>query len=75
MFNSASHAGMNENAVQLLWQKNWAVLKADYIKTSTTHRCIRKFYILSNNMGKELEFEFLSVRPSGTKKKHHFLFV
>ena len=49
---------MDENAVQLLWGKNWAVLKADYIQTSQTHRCIRKFYILSN-IGKELEFEFL----------------
>ena len=47
------------DAVQLLWGKNWAVLKADYIQTSQTHRCIRKFYILSNLGGKELEFEFL----------------
>ena len=50
---------MDDDVAQLLWQKNWAILKADYITTSTTHRCIRKFYILSNNMGKELEFEFL----------------
>ena len=34
------------------------MLKADYIQTSQTHGCIRKFYILSNG-GKELEFEFL----------------
>ena len=59
MLNSANRVVMDEDVVQLLWQKNWAVLKADYIKTSTTHQCIRKFYILSNNMGKELEFEFL----------------
>ena len=33
---------MDENAVEVLRAKNWAVLKADYIQTSAEHRCIRK---------------------------------
>ena len=53
------NAVMDNNTIELLRQKSWALLKADYIQTSAEHRCIRKFYILSKTKGKELDYEFL----------------
>ena len=52
-------AVMDNNPIELLRQKRWALLKADYIQTSAEHRCIRKFYILSKTQGRELDYEFL----------------
>ena len=44
--------------MEQLKEKNWALLNIEYIRTSPTHRCVRKIYILAKNGSEELELEF-----------------
>ena len=39
-------------------EKNWALMDIEYIRTSPSHRCIRKIYILAKNGSDEMEQEF-----------------
>ncbi len=43
-------------AIEGLWRRNWAFLRAEHIKT--THHCIRKIYLYSN-ISKQVEFDFI----------------
>ena len=47
-----------EQAAETFKEKNWALMDIEYIRTSPTHRCIRKLYILAKNGSEELELEF-----------------
>ena len=38
--------------------KNWALMDVEYIQTSSTHRCIRKIYLLMKDGSTDLEMEF-----------------
>ena len=45
-----------------LLKKHWALLDIEFIRISSTHRCIRKLYILAKNGG-HMELEFLPCVP------------
>ena len=49
---------MDQATEELLMQKNWAIMDIEYITTSSTHRCVRKLYILPKNGKCELDVEF-----------------
>ena len=42
---------------KMLAEKRWAILDVEFIRTSPSHRCIRKLYILTHN-GFDMEMEF-----------------
>ena len=48
---------VQDSKVQKLADKSWAVLDVEFIRTSESHRCIRKLYILTEN-GFDMEMEF-----------------
>ena len=41
-----------------LVDKRWAILDVEFIATSSSHRCIRKLYILAENGFTDMEMEF-----------------
>ena len=43
---------------ELLIEKYWALLDIEFIRTSSTHQCIRKLYILEKNGYTDMELEF-----------------
>ena len=43
---------------ELLLEKHWALLDVEFIRTSPTHRCIRKLYALEKNGHTDLELDF-----------------
>ena len=47
-----------EQTAEIFKEKNWALMDVEYIRTSSTHRCIRKIYILAKNGSDEMEMEF-----------------
>ena len=60
-----------EHVVELMKEKNWALMDIEYIQTSKTHRCIRKLYILAKDgfTAKELTFH-PCVRYKNMDKRH-----
>ena len=49
---------MQQQQHQMMKEKNWAIMDIEYIRTSNTHRCIRKLYILAKNGIDEMEVDF-----------------
>ena len=47
----------------MLVEKRWALLDVEFIRTSATHRCIRKLYILCDNGFIDMELEFFPCVP------------
>ena len=52
---------MDQANKELLSEKRWALLDVEFIRISSTHRCIRKLYILHDNGFTDMEMEFLSL--------------
>ena len=46
--------------MEVLREKNWALLDIEYIQSTRTHKCYRKLYILSNHGFTDLELDFYS---------------
>jgi len=44
--------------MMMVGEKNWAIMDVEYIRTSKTHRCIRKLYILAKDGFTDLELDF-----------------
>ena len=44
--------------VEMLSAKKWAIMDMEYIRTSKTHKCIRKLYILADNGYNDMELDF-----------------
>ena len=42
----------------MMREKNWAIMDIEYIRTSKTHRCVRKLYILADNGYTDMELDF-----------------
>ena len=49
---------MDQTSRELLKEKHWALLDAEFIRISQTHRCIRKLYILDRNGYSDMKSEF-----------------
>ena len=49
---------MDQTSRELLNEKNFAIMDIEYIRTSKTHRCVRKLYMLAKNGFNELDREF-----------------
>ena len=49
---------MEQHVVARMKEKNWALLDVEYIRTSKTHRCVRKLYILAKYGFTDLELNF-----------------
>ena len=47
-----------EQLVKVMKEKNWGLMDIEFIRTSPTHRCIQKIYILTKNGIDEMEQEF-----------------
>ena len=47
-----------EHVVELMKEKNWALMDIEYIRTSKTHRCIRKLYILAKDGFNDVDLDF-----------------
>ena len=47
-----------EQVRELLAEKHWALLDVEFIRICSTHRCIRKLYILEQNGRTDIESEF-----------------
>ena len=47
-----------QNNIELLKEKNWALMDIEYIQTSRSHQCVRKHYILVANGYDDLELDF-----------------
>ena len=62
---------MDHISRELLDEKNWAILDVEYISTSTTHRCIRKLYILAKNRYSDMELEFYPCIPYKELEKRY----
>ena len=52
-----------EHSRELLLRMHWALLDVEFIRILSTHRCIRKLYILSKNGQSHMELEFLPCVP------------
>ena len=62
---------MNKHDLILLQEKHWAILDVEYIQTTSTHRCVRKFYILENNGFTHLELNiYPCIRYKDLEKKY-----
>ena len=46
----------------MLTSRKWALLDVEFIRTSSSHRCVRKLYILSKNGYTNMEKEFYPCR-------------
>ena len=49
---------MEHQYLQILSEKNRALMDIEYIRISKTHRCIRKLYILADNGYTDMELDF-----------------
>ena len=49
---------MEQASRELLMEKHWALLDIEFIRISSTHRCIRKLYILEDNGYTDMELDF-----------------
>ena len=49
---------MEQHVAEMLSKKNWSILDVEYIRTSKTHRCVRKLYILAKDGFTDLELNF-----------------
>ena len=47
------------DVVEQIKENNWMLMDLESIRTSPTHRCIRKIYLLAKNGSDELGLEFL----------------
>ena len=47
-----------EHISEELKEKNWALMDVEYIRISSTHRCIRKIYLLMKDGATDLELDF-----------------
>ena len=47
-----------EHILEELKEKNWAFMDVEYIRISSTHRCIRKIYLLMKDGSTDLELDF-----------------
>ena len=57
--------------MELMYDKNWALMDIEYIQTSRDHRCIRKLYILAKDGFTDRELEFHPcVRYRSMDKRH-----
>ena len=48
--------------MEVLREKNWALLDIEYIQSTRIHKCYRKLYILSNDGFTDLELDFFPCR-------------
>ena len=55
----------------MLQEKNFAVMDIEYIRTSETHRCIRKLYILGKDGYTDREMEFYPCKRYVQLEKQH----
>ena len=46
-----------EQQQQMTKEKNWAIMDIEYIRTSKSHRCVRKLYILGKDGYTDLELD------------------
>lgn len=49
---------MDEERRELLRENCWALLDVEFIRISSTHRCVRKLYVLADNGYTQMEMEF-----------------
>ena len=62
---------MKQQVAEMMLEKNYAIMDVEYIRTSRTHRCVRKLYMLAKNGFDDLELEFYScVRYKDLKNKY-----
>ena len=48
----------HQHVAEMMGEKNWAIMDIEYIRTSKTHRCVRKLYILAKDGLIDLELGF-----------------
>ena len=51
--------------------KFWALLDIEYIQSTRTHKCVRKFYILAKDGYTDLQLEFFPCEPLHKLKKRY----
>ena len=65
------------DVIELVKENNWMLMDLESIRTSPTHRCIRKIYLLAKNGSVELELEFhpcIQFKDLESRYKRSFLF-
>ncbi len=68
-------AVMNKHDLILLQDKHWAIMDIEYIQTASTHRCVRKLYILEKNGHTDLDLDiYPCIRYKDLEKKYQRLF-
>ena len=66
-----------QNNIELLKEKNWALMDIEYIQTSKSHQCVRKLYILVANGYDNLELDLypcVRYKDLATKYQQSFRF-
>ena len=66
-----------EHVAELMKENNYAIMDIEYIRTSKTHRCVRKLYILAKNGYDDVEVDFCPCvqykdMPSGYRRSFRF---
>ena len=62
---------MARRVVELMKEKNWALMDIEYIRTSQTHRCIRKLYIIAKDGYTDMELDFYPCKPYKDLEKRY----
>ena len=60
-----------QRVVEMLRENFFAIMNVEYIRTSKTHRCIRKLYILAKNGFDDLELDFFPCKPYKVLEKRY----
>ena len=67
---------MEQHVAEIMREKNFAIMDIEYIRTSETHQCIRKLYILAKNGYNDLELElYPCVQYSDLDKRYQRSFL
>ena len=56
---------------KMMKEKIFAIMGIEYIRTSETHRCIRKMYILAKDGYTDMELEFYPCKRYGNLEKRY----
>ena len=66
---------MQEWVTDVIKSRKWALMDIEYIRISSSHRCIRKLYIVTDDGVTDMECEFYPcVRLKDLEKKYQRLF-
>ena len=68
---------MEQHVAEMMREKNFAIMDIEYIRTSETHQCIRKLYILAKNGYSDVELDFypcVQYKDLNKRYQHSFRF-